>query len=128
MSWRKIPPHYVNDASGVVRNLVAAHRETGVKTFAALDLIAPQLDMQPRRVRRLFELDREPLVDLDEYTRILFRGARLLRRLADRLRERAERWESEADLLELKHRQLTLGEGKEWAQSNCGKRPLKRVA
>jgi hypothetical protein len=51
----------------------------------------------------------------------------VLRRIADRLRERAERWDAEADLLELKHRQLNLWGNGEWA-SHGGGSQQKRAA
>lgn len=130
VSWRKSPRNYAEPVIGLIRDLVAAHRESGVKTFAAFDDLAPELDLPPRRVRRLFEREGNPWIGIDEYTRLLLRGARVLRGVADKLRERADRWDSEADLLELKHRQLTLwgnGEG-EWGASNCGEKPHRRAA
>lgn len=128
-SWRKASPQYADSATKVVRDLVAAQRASGMKTFAAFDVIAPQLQMEPRRVRRLFERDRDPFVSIDEYARLLLLGARALRRIADRLREYADRWDSEADLMELKHRQLNLwGNGdREWA-SQDGEQPQRRAA
>lgn len=106
--WRKLPNDYRDPAITVVRDVVTAFRQSGDKTSAALELMAPDLTLQPRRVRRLFEDDRNPAVDLDEYTRILLGAARVLRRIADRIRERADRWEAHADILELRGRQFSL--------------------
>lgn len=128
-SWRNSPRNYSEPVIGLIRDLVAAHREGGTKTFAAFDDLAPELDIQPRRIRRLFEREGNPWIDVDEYTRLLLCGARVLRRISDRLRERAERWDAEADLLELKHRQLTLWNGDgEWDTSHGGNMPQKRAA
>lgn len=126
-SWQNSPPNYAEPAISIVRDLVAAHRESGTKTFAALELVAPEVDVNPRRLRRLFERERVPVVRIDEYTRLLLLGARVLRRLIDRQRERADRWEAEADLLELRHRQLTLWGG-ECGESTGGAVPRGRAA
>ena len=123
MSWQTRPKDYAELAIKVVRDLVAAHRASGAKTVAAIDMIAPELDIQPRRVRRLFERDRNPFVGLDEYRRILLRGARVLRRKAEWHLEQAERLDAEADLMELNHRQLSLwsGDGAWGFSGNVGK-------
>ena len=120
--WQKSPKGYREEAIAVVRDVVTAFRQSGDKTFAALQLMAPDMDEQPRRVRRLFENDRDPYVDIDEYTRILLGAARVLRRIADVIRERADRWEAHADILELRHRQLTLwgSEEKKCGSSGAG--------
>lgn len=126
-SWRRLPKDFADPAINVVRLIVAADRECGMKTRASLEIRAPELGIQPRRLRRLFENDRDPIVGTDEYARLLLLGARVLRRIADRLRERIERWEAEADLLESKYRQLTLWGG-EWGKSDGEKSPLRRAA
>ena len=125
-SRRNSPHNHAESAIGLIRDLVAAHRQFGTKTFAAFDDLAPELDMQPRKIRRLFEREGNPWVGIDEYTRLLLCGARVIRAICDRLRERVERWEAEADLLELKHKQLTLwgGDG-EW---NGEELPQRRAA
>lgn len=124
----KLPKDYAESAIEVIRHLVAAHRGTGMGTRAALEVIAPELEMPLRRPRRLFERDRDPHVGIDEYSRLLFLGARILRRIADHLRERADRWDAEADLLEIKHRQLSLWNGAgEWTLRG-GAPPQRRAA
>lgn len=115
MSWQTRSPNYAESASNVIRLCVAADRQAGKKTLASLYQQSLDYPMPPRRVRRLFEMDRAPFVGFAEYARLLLLCARYLRRTADRLRECADRWDAEADLMELKHRQLTLwgGDG-EW--------------
>lgn len=127
-SWRRLSKDYADPAINVVRLIVAADRQCGMKTSASLEVRAPELQIQPRRLRRLFENDRDPVVGVDEYGRLLLFGARVLRRIADRMRERVEQWEAEADLLEVKHKQLTLDGDGEWDASHGGKRPLRRAA
>lgn len=111
--WQTVSKDHRDSAISVVRDVVTAYRQSGDKTSTALQLMAPDLTLQPRRVRRLFEDDRNPAVDLDEYTRILLGAARVLRRIADRIRERADRWEAHADILELRGRQLHLWGGED---------------
>jgi hypothetical protein len=60
-------------------------------------MIAEETGMAPRRVRRLFEADRNPMVGIPETYGLLDRAATVLDALAERMRERAERWEAEAD-------------------------------
>ena len=127
--WRVSPKGYAESAITVICDVVTAYRQQGDKTHAALELMAPDMDIQPRRVRRLFERDRDPYVDADEYTRILLGAARVLRRIADMLRERSDRWEAHADMLELRHRQLVLwGNGPGECDKNAGAASLRRAA
>lgn len=111
MSWHKSSPNYAESASNIIRLCVAADRQSGKKTLASLHQQALAYPMPPRRVRRLFEMDRAPFVGFTEYARLLLLCARYLRRTADRLRECADRWDAEADLMELNRRQLTLWNG-----------------
>lgn len=128
MSWRNRPKQYAELAIEAVRLVVAACRDSGMKTQAALEVYAPHLALAPRRARRLFERDRDPIVDADECRRITSLASPVLRTIADKLRERADHWDQEADLLEMKQRQLDL-----WGGSNCysnsgGDLPLRRAA
>ncbi len=65
--WHKSPNDYSEPVIDVVRLIVAADRQAGVKTVASLDLRAPELQEKPRRLRRLFERDRVGFIGLDEY-------------------------------------------------------------
>lgn len=107
MSWQN-PPNLAELAIGAIRDLVAAYRQSGLKTFAALDDIGPALGMTARHARRLFERDRNPQVSHSQLCSILLRGAALLHKIADELRQRAEFYDAQADRMAAQHRQLTL--------------------
>jgi hypothetical protein len=113
-SWRKSSPNYAESAINAVRLVVAADRDCGMKTHASIEMRAPHLGLLVRRSRRLFERDRVPHVGLDEWRGVLAGTIRVLRLIADKLREKADRWEAEADLLELQQRQLSLWGGATW--------------
>lgn len=122
---QKRPPDYAEPAIEVLRLVVAAKRSAGHKTIAALESSAPEFDAPPRRLRHLFERDRTPYVDETEFDRMLLRGAGILRRIAARLRENADRWDAEADWMEKRQQDLR---GGSWGQSNGGEEPHRRAA
>ena len=132
LSWQFRPKPYAEFAIGAVRTVVAAARERGMKTSAALEVYAPHLDLMPRRARRLFERDRDPIVSSKECSRVLLLAARVLRRISDDLRERADHWDREADALECQQRQLELSlgwdDGETWKRSVTGDATQRRRA
>lgn len=103
---QKSPNNYAEPVIDVVRLVVAAHRQNGTKTAAALEISAPEIQIKPRRLRQLFERDRTPYVGIEEFDRALVRGAAILRGLAARQRESADRWDAEADWMEKRHKDL----------------------
>ena len=126
-SWQKQPKEYAELAITAVRKVVAAGRGMGMKTHAALDVYAPELELQPRRARRLFERDRDPIVTREECFRVTLLASRVLRSIADKLRDQADHWDQEADILELQQRQLSLWGGQECLSSGGALLP-KRAA
>ena len=123
-SWQNSPPNHAEEAILLIRNLVAAERQCGKKTIASLMDVAEALQMPRRKPRHLFERDRVPFVGIDEYTRISLLGISYLRRIIDRMRAHADRWEAEADLMELNYLQ---SRGTEWNLSGDAS-PQKRAA
>ena len=122
---QKRPPDYAEPAIEVLRLVVAAKRSTGDKTIAALESSAPEFDAPPRRLRHLFERDRTPYVGIDEFGRFLLRGAGVLRGVASRLREAADRWDAEAEWMEKRHKDLR---GNECWASHGDERSHRRAA
>ena len=102
---QKLPPEQTEIVRAALRNLVAAFRQTGHKTLAAFTGISVHIGLSSRKWRHVFEGDREPTREEWE----AMRGApRLLRRIAERLRLQADRWDAEADLLERQQEQYSL--------------------
>jgi hypothetical protein len=115
LSWRKSPNSYAEQVIEVVRLIVAADRQAGMKTIASLETRAPELLEQPRRLRRLFERDRVGFIGADELGRFLLLGARVLRQIAQRHRELAAHADEQAAAFEARHRQMNL-----WGNGGTG--------
>lgn len=111
-AWKKTSHSYSEPASHVVRHLARSLRSRGTKARDALTDLGPALGITPRRARTLFYADGEPVVLVDEWTRIRAAAAGMLRREAELLRESAA--EQEARAIELE-RQQQLDLGDEWA-------------
>jgi hypothetical protein len=93
-------------------------RKNGVKTVAAFDLFAPELDMSARKARTLFERDRAPIIAVNEWRRILAGAIQVRRHMSLALRARCDRWDEETALLELRQQQLELW-GPESGEAQC---------
>lgn len=108
------PTNYAEPVIEVVRTIVAADRMGGMKTVASLEIRAPEMQETPRRLRKLFERDRIGFIGADQLDRFLLLGALVMRRIAQRHRELADRAEAHADQFESKRKQLSGNGGAGW--------------
>jgi hypothetical protein len=93
-----------------VCDVVAAWRERGKKTPAALDDVAEAGIASRRRVQSLFFNETYSPVKSTERSRIRFGVVKMLRRIAEELRRKADHWEHVADLKESAEQQTLWGE------------------
>jgi hypothetical protein len=118
-SWKSRCHSHTESAIAAVRAVVAAYRGRGLKSEDSLQQAAAALDATPRRMRCLFYRDGIPIVLTDEWDRLRFRAAAVLRREADELRQRADYYDAQADALEGAQGSLW---GNEWSGSNSDSR------
>lgn len=103
-SWRRSLQSYHEAAIFLVREAIAALRESGVKTDAALAIYAESIDsphrrFAQRRVRTLFHHDGEPIVLLDEMKALNYRTGLFWLNLAVYFRKKAEKCEARGEAL-----------------------------
>lgn len=120
-SWKFLLPAHTESAIDAVRLVVAALRTRGLKSEHAIQTAAPSLGVSAKRVRTLFYRDGTPIVLADEWDALRVRAAAVLRREADKLRQKAAEYEAQADQLD--RAQLSLWETNE-CQYGAGSRKV----